>query len=103
MNTRRSQLCSFCRHNKIRIETIFVCRRLQVWIQDTRLKLLDLCKGEKPKAVAPTAASERNGTAPFVEDMYARIKDALQDYERVVGRWPQYAVTLENVSRPAPW
>jgi hypothetical protein len=70
-----------------------------VWIQDTRLTLLDRCKGEKPRLVAPSAGSERHGTAPFVEDMYARIREQLADYERVVTRWPDYAVVLENVRR----
>lgn len=49
--------------------------------------------------MAPSAVSERHGTAPFVEDMYARIKEQLADYERVVTRWPDYAVVLENVRR----
>lgn len=40
-----------------------------------------------------------HSTSPFVEDMYDRMREMLNEYEVVVNRWPQYALVLENVSR----
>lgn len=36
-------------------------------------------------------------TTPFVDDMYDRLKDTLNEYEVIVCRWPEYTFVLENV------
>eukprot|EP01018_Ginkgo_biloba_P005667 Gb_02174 [translate_table: standard] len=64
-----------------------------LWIQDKRLLLLDSCKLDK---VRWTGVTTQHSTAPFVEDMYERIKDTLNEYEIIVCRWPEYTFALEN-------
>ncbi|XP_077222577.1 portal protein isoform X2 [Tasmannia lanceolata] len=66
---------------------------IMVWVQDKRLYLLDLCKAEK----APwSGVTTHHSTSPFVEDMYEKIKDTLNEYEVVINRWPEYSLILEN-------
>ncbi|KAJ6835829.1 uncharacterized protein M6B38_329840 [Iris pallida] len=67
---------------------------IMVWIQDTRLQLLDFCKAEK---VPSFEVSTHYATSPFVENMYDQIKDSLNEYEVVINRWPQYLLSLESV------
>ncbi|XP_020266382.1 uncharacterized protein LOC109841860 [Asparagus officinalis] len=64
-----------------------------VWIQDTQLQLLDLCKAEK---VLPYQISTHCATSPFVESMYDQIRASLNEYEVVINRWPQYLLNLES-------
>ncbi|KAJ7547018.1 hypothetical protein O6H91_08G065300 [Diphasiastrum complanatum] len=64
-----------------------------LWIQDKRLQLLEYCKLDK---VRLTGIATPNGVAPFVEEIYERIKDTLNEYEVIVGRWPEYTFVLEN-------
>ncbi|XP_039124008.1 uncharacterized protein LOC120260571 isoform X2 [Dioscorea cayenensis subsp. rotundata] len=67
---------------------------IMVWIQDTQLGLLNLCKMEK----VPCCGILTNySTSPFVETMYDHIRDDLNEYEVVINRWPQYLLSLENV------
>ncbi|KAM0932315.1 hypothetical protein DsansV1_C46g0241501 [Dioscorea sansibarensis] len=67
---------------------------IMVWIQDTQLGLLNLCKMEK----VPCSGIVTNySTSPFVETMYDHIRDDLNEYEVVINRWPQYLLSLENV------
>ncbi|KAI3852139.1 hypothetical protein MKW92_040856 [Papaver armeniacum] len=67
---------------------------IMVWIEDKQLYLLDLCKMEK--VVPWSGVTTNHSTSPFAEDMYEKIKDALNEYEVVVNRWPQYSLILEN-------
>ncbi|XP_057845324.1 uncharacterized protein LOC131054738 isoform X2 [Cryptomeria japonica] len=64
-----------------------------LWIQDRRLLLLESCKLDK---VRSTEVTTQHSTSPFVEDMYERIKDTLNEYEIIVRRWPEYTFALEN-------
>ncbi|KAH9321638.1 hypothetical protein KI387_016277, partial [Taxus chinensis] len=64
-----------------------------LWIQDRRLLLLDSCKLDK---VRWTGVMTQHSTTPFVEDMYERIKETLNEYEIIVRRWPEYTFALEN-------
>eukprot|EP01018_Ginkgo_biloba_P025795 Gb_04081 [translate_table: standard] len=64
-----------------------------LWVQDKRLHLLDFCKLDK---VRWTGATTQHSTSPFVEEMYERIKDTLNEYEVIINRWPEYSVDLEN-------
>ncbi|XP_020099645.1 uncharacterized protein LOC109718055 isoform X2 [Ananas comosus] len=64
---------------------------IMVWVQDTRLHLLDLCKAEKCSEV-----STRCSTSPFVERMYDEIKESINEYEVVINRWPSYLLSLES-------
>ncbi|XXG63082.1 hypothetical protein AAC387_Pa05g1348 [Persea americana] len=64
-----------------------------VWVQDKRFYLRELCKAEK----APwSATTTHHSTSPFVEDMYDKIRDTLNEFEVIINRWPQYSLILEN-------
>ncbi|GBG85313.1 hypothetical protein CBR_g39880 [Chara braunii] len=69
---------------------------IEVWIQDSRLKLLEICKSDKARWMAATIQSERHSSSPFVEDMYQKIKETLSEYESIMSRWPEYVTVLEN-------
>lgn len=64
-----------------------------LWIQDKRLSLLDSCKLDK---VRWTGVTTQHSTTPFVEEMYERIKETLNEYAIIVCRWPEYTFSLEN-------
>eukprot|EP00250_Pteridium_aquilinum_P008976 c18351_g1_i1 orf=647-4504(+) len=64
-----------------------------LWIQERRLSLLDFCKLDK---VRWTGVATSNGTSPFVEEMYDRIKDTLNEYDTLLNHWPEYTLTLET-------
>ncbi|XP_024318268.1 uncharacterized protein LOC100844890 isoform X2 [Brachypodium distachyon] len=64
---------------------------IMVWIEDTRLHLLDYCKAEKLSCPAATST-----TSPFVEQIYEQIKESISEYGVVINRWPQYLMSLEN-------
>ncbi|KAL2652043.1 hypothetical protein R1flu_020171 [Riccia fluitans] len=64
-----------------------------LWIQDKRLHLLDYCKLDKDRY---TWVTTQNVTVPFVEEMYERIRDTLNEYEVIINRWPEYTISLEN-------
>ncbi|XP_057834399.1 uncharacterized protein LOC131044935 isoform X2 [Cryptomeria japonica] len=66
-----------------------------LWIQDKRLYLLDFCKLEKVRLIE-TQTMTQHSTSPFVEEMYERIKDTLNEYEAIINRWPEYSIDLEN-------
>ncbi|XP_064998843.1 uncharacterized protein LOC103978189 isoform X10 [Musa acuminata AAA Group] len=69
---------------------------IMVWIQDTRLQLLDLCKTEKSLQVPWLDVSTNCATSPFVENIYEQIRKSINEYEVVISRWPQYLLALEN-------
>ncbi|CAM6082195.1 unnamed protein product [Calypogeia fissa] len=63
-----------------------------LWIQDKKLQLLDFCKLDKDRYMWVTT---QNVTVPFVEEMYERIRDTLNEYEVIINRWPEYTIPLE--------
>ncbi|KAF6138861.1 hypothetical protein GIB67_018592 [Kingdonia uniflora] len=64
-----------------------------LWIQDKCFSLLDSCKLDKVKWSGVRAP---HSTTPFVDDMYDRLKDTLNEYEIIMSRWPEYTFVLEN-------
>ena len=40
---------------------------------------------------------ERHATSPFVEEMYGSISAVVGEYDGIMSRWPEMAVTLEEV------
>ncbi|KAG0617027.1 hypothetical protein M758_5G159800 [Ceratodon purpureus] len=64
-----------------------------LWIQDKRLHLLDFCKFDKERC---TWVTTQHTTSPFVEEVYERIKETLNEYEVIISRWPEYTVVLES-------
>ncbi|XP_076884501.1 uncharacterized protein LOC143533654 [Bidens hawaiensis] len=66
---------------------------IMVWIQDKRLLLLETCKVDKVKW---SGVRTQHSTTPFVDEMYDRFKETLNDYEVIVCRWPKYTFALEN-------
>ena len=39
----------------------------------------------------------QHSTTPFVDEMYDRLKESLNEYEVIICRWPEYSFALENV------
>ncbi|KAG8642828.1 hypothetical protein MANES_12G127600v8 [Manihot esculenta] len=66
---------------------------ITLWIQDKRLTLLELCKLDKVKC---SGVKTQHSTNPFVDEMYERLKDTLNEYEVIISRWPEYIVILEK-------
>lgn len=66
---------------------------ITLWIQDKRLALLELCKLDKVKW---SGVKTQHSTTPFVDEMYERLKDTLNEYEVIIYRWPEYIAVLEN-------
>lgn len=64
-----------------------------VWIQDKRLALLERCKLDKVKW---SGVRTQHSTTPFVDEMYDRLKESLNEYEVIICRWPEYSFALEN-------
>ncbi|XP_011622182.1 uncharacterized protein LOC18431026 [Amborella trichopoda] len=64
-----------------------------LWIKDKRNILLESCKLDKVKWSGVTT---QHCTTPFVDDMYDRLKDTLNEYEIIICRWPEYTFVLEN-------
>ncbi|XP_077249880.1 uncharacterized protein LOC143889519 [Tasmannia lanceolata] len=63
------------------------------WIQDKRLSLLESCKLDKVKW---SGVATQHSTTPFVDDMYDRLKETMNEYEIIICRWPEYTFVLEN-------
>ncbi|KAM0039342.1 hypothetical protein Hdeb2414_s0012g00381011 [Helianthus debilis subsp. tardiflorus] len=64
-----------------------------IWIQDKRLSLLETCKLDKVKW---SGVRTQHSTTPFVDEMYGRLKETLNDYDVIICRWPEYTFALEN-------
>ncbi|KAJ4964028.1 hypothetical protein NE237_023967 [Protea cynaroides] len=64
-----------------------------IWIQDKRLSLLESCKLDKIKW---SGVKTQHSTTPFVDDMYDRLKETMNEYEVIIYRWPEYTFVLEN-------
>ncbi|XP_057470363.1 uncharacterized protein LOC130759232 [Actinidia eriantha] len=66
---------------------------IMLWIQDKRLSLLETCRLDKVKW---SGIRTQHSTTPFVDEMYERLKETLNDYEVIICRWPEYTFVLEN-------
>ncbi|CAL5348876.1 hypothetical protein CsSME_00035553 [Camellia sinensis var. sinensis] len=66
---------------------------IMLWIQDKRLSLLESCRLDKVKW---SGIRTQHSTTPFVDEMYERLKETLNDYEVIICRWPEYTFVLEN-------
>ncbi|XP_057490269.1 uncharacterized protein LOC130776172 [Actinidia eriantha] len=66
---------------------------IMLWIQDKRLSLLESCKLDKVKW---SGVRTQHSTTPFVDEMYERLKETLNNYEVIICRWPEYTFVLEN-------
>ncbi|XP_020590980.1 uncharacterized protein LOC110031897 [Phalaenopsis equestris] len=64
-----------------------------LWIQDKRLTLLESCKLDKVKW---SGVRTQHLTTPFVDEIYDRLKETLNEYEIIMRRWPEYILVLEN-------
>ncbi|KAK4359130.1 hypothetical protein RND71_021359 [Anisodus tanguticus] len=64
-----------------------------LWIQDKRLALLESCKLDKVKW---SGVKTQHSTTPFVDEMYERLKETLNDYLIIICCWPEYTFALEN-------
>ncbi|KAI3972579.1 hypothetical protein MKX01_019237 [Papaver californicum] len=64
-----------------------------LWVQDKRLSLLDSCKLDKVKW---SGVKTQHYTTPFVDEMYERLRETLNEYEIIICRWPEYTFVLEN-------
>ncbi|KAG9135284.1 hypothetical protein Leryth_015186 [Lithospermum erythrorhizon] len=60
------------------------------WIKGKRVFLLDSCKLDKVKS-----NQRQQPATPFVEDIYNKLKESLDEYEVIINRWPEYAFPLE--------
>ncbi|XP_059436516.1 uncharacterized protein LOC132169504 [Corylus avellana] len=69
-------------------------KHINTWIQDTRLTLLALCKLIKVKKWS--GVRNQHSTNAFIEDMYDRLKEMMDEYDFIVFRWPEYIYHLEK-------
>lgn len=66
---------------------------IMFWIEVERLYLIKTCKVDKAKSEAMT----QHSTTMFVDGVYARIKEALNNFQVIMRQWPNYTFTLEKV------
>ncbi|KAL9665332.1 hypothetical protein QQ045_020751 [Rhodiola kirilowii] len=66
---------------------------IMIWIQEKRLSLLESCELDKIKWAG---VRTKHTTTPFVDEMYDRLKETLNEYDVIICRWPEYIFTLEN-------
>ncbi|CAI9291706.1 unnamed protein product [Lactuca saligna] len=66
---------------------------IMIWIQDKRMSLLETCKMDTVKWCG---VRTQHSTTPFVDEMYNRLIETLNDYEVIISRWPEYTFALEN-------
>ncbi|KAL9264202.1 hypothetical protein AKJ16_DCAP12869 [Drosera capensis] len=64
-----------------------------VWIKDRRAAMLESCRLDKVKW---SGVRTPHATTPFLDDMYGRLKETLNEYEVIICRWPEYIFVLEN-------
>ncbi|KAB2004880.1 hypothetical protein ES319_D11G231300v1 [Gossypium barbadense] len=63
------------------------------WIEEKRHSLLDSCKLDKVKC---SDIKTSQSTTPFIDDMYDRLTETLNEYEIIISRWPEFTIILEN-------
>lgn len=39
----------------------------------------------------------QHSTTPFIDEVYDRLRETLNDYEVIICRWPEYVFVLEEV------
>ncbi|KAH9690465.1 Pesticidal crystal cry8Ba protein [Citrus sinensis] len=66
---------------------------IMVWIQDKRHSLLESCKLDKVKW---SGVRTQHSTTPFIDEVYDRLRETLNDYEVIICRWPEYVFVLEE-------
>ncbi|KFK34615.1 hypothetical protein AALP_AA5G168700 [Arabis alpina] len=66
---------------------------IMIWIQDRRLSLLESCKLDKVKWAG---VRTQHSTTPFLDEMYTRLTETIQDYQVIISRWPEYIFALES-------
>nr|VDD40303.1 unnamed protein product [Brassica oleracea] len=66
---------------------------IMIWIQDRRLSLLESCKLDK---VQWGGVGAHRSTTPFVDEMYTRLNETIQDYQVIISRWPKCIFVLES-------
>ncbi|XP_010530236.1 PREDICTED: uncharacterized protein LOC104806846 [Tarenaya hassleriana] len=66
---------------------------IMLWIQDKRISLLEQCKLDKVKWCG---VRTQHSTTPFVDEMYARLAETINDYQVIISRWPEYIFVLES-------
>ncbi|KAG7535580.1 hypothetical protein ISN45_Aa08g029930 [Arabidopsis thaliana x Arabidopsis arenosa] len=66
---------------------------ITTWIEEKRRVLYELCKLETSKACGEIPGL----TSPFVDEMYERLNGTLDEYDIIIRRWPEYAISLEKV------
>ncbi|XP_010448543.1 PREDICTED: uncharacterized protein LOC104730991 isoform X2 [Camelina sativa] len=66
---------------------------IMIWIQDRRLSLLESLKLDKVKW---SGVRTQHSTTPFVDEMYKRLNETIQDYHVIISRWPEYIFVLES-------
>ncbi|CAD5335917.1 unnamed protein product [Arabidopsis thaliana] len=66
---------------------------ITTWIEEKRRVLYELCKLETSKACVEIPGL----TSPFVDEMYERLNGTLDEYDIIIRRWPEYAISLEKV------
>ncbi|XP_057958948.1 uncharacterized protein LOC131151657 isoform X2 [Malania oleifera] len=67
---------------------------ISLWIQEKCTASLETCKLEKVKW---SGIKTKHSTTPFVDDMYDRLMETMNEYEVIISRWPEYIFPLENV------
>lgn len=50
------------------------------------------------KQVKWSGVRTQHSTTPFVDEMYKRLNETIQDYHVIISRWPEYIFVLESVS-----
>lgn len=55
------------------------------------------------KQVKWSGVRTQHSTTPFVDEMYKRLNETIQDYQVIISRWPEYIFVLESVSLAVPW
>lgn len=66
---------------------------IMVWIQDKRHLMLESCKLDKVKW---SGVRTQHSTTPFIDEVYDRLRETLNDYEVIICRWPEYVFVLEE-------
>ncbi|CAI9111124.1 OLC1v1011265C1 [Oldenlandia corymbosa var. corymbosa] len=66
---------------------------INLWIQEKRLALLELCKPDKVKW---SSIQTQDSTSPFVDEIYDQLKETLKEYDVIISRWPEYTIQLES-------
>ncbi|KAH0849114.1 hypothetical protein HID58_091535 [Brassica napus] len=66
---------------------------IMTWIQNRRLYLLESCKLDKVKWCG---VGTQHSATPFVDEMYTRLNETIQDYQAIISRWPEYIYALES-------